>query len=50
MSMRYHIGEIYTYSRIDFSTPAMKVLPWVHSIRIENTGQLDLELDGAILV
>ena len=35
---------------VDFGAPALSVLAGVHGVGVQDTGQFDLELDGAILV
>lgn len=35
---------------VDFGAPALGVFAFVHGVRVEDTSQLDLELDGAVLV
>lgn len=37
-------------SRVDFSTPALGVLAGVHGVGVQNTGELDVELDSTVLV
>lgn len=37
-------------SRVNFGAPALGVLTGVHGIGVEDTRQLDVELDGAVLV
>ena len=35
---------------VNLGTPAVGILTGVHGIGVEDTGQLDIELDGAVLV
>lgn len=35
---------------VDFSAPAVSVLAWAHGVGVQNTGEFDLELNGAVLV
>lgn len=36
--------------RVDFSSPALSVLAWKHGIGIQDTSELDFQLDSTILV
>lgn len=35
---------------VDLGTPAVRIFAWVHGVGVQDTGELDLELDGAVLV
>ena len=37
-------------TRVDFGTPALGILTRVHRVGVQNSGQLDVELDSSILV
>lgn len=38
------------HAGIDLGSPAMRILTLVHAVRVEDAGELDLGLDGAVLV